>query len=237
MDKALEMGINHFDTANQYGGDGNWGRTERILGNWFRARGKRQEIVLATKVSANMGDQIGQNGVHAINIKRSCEASLKRLQTDHIDLYIMHHIDRNVHPEEWMQAMEQLVREGKILYVGSSNFPGWNIAQAMELQKRRNFLGLVSEQHLYNLARRPRSLRSFPPAGNTGWPLHPIPRWPVACWPDPGKGRHPVSGPLLVSRAWINPKWKRLIATRPCALNLVRILPLSGSPGSFTIPT
>jgi aryl-alcohol dehydrogenase-like predicted oxidoreductase len=173
MDKALEMGINHFDTANQYGGDGNWGRTERILGNWFRARGKRQEIVLATKVSANMGDQIGQNGVHAINIKRSCEASLKRLQTDHIDLYIMHHIDRNVHPEEWMQAMEQLVREGKILYVGSSNFPGWNIAQAMELQKRRNFLGLVSEQHLYNLARRAAELEVIPACREYGLALTP----------------------------------------------------------------
>jgi aryl-alcohol dehydrogenase-like predicted oxidoreductase len=162
MDRAIDGGINHFDTANQYGGDGHWGRTETILGNYFTERKNRDKVVLATKVSADMGDQIGQNGVHAINIKRSCEASLRRLKTDHIDLYIMHHIDWRVRPEEWMQAMEQLVREGKVVYVGSSNFPGWTLAQAMERQQSRSFLGLVSEQHLYNMTNRAAELEVIP---------------------------------------------------------------------------
>ncbi len=162
MDRALDEGINHFDTANVYGGDLGHGATEEVVGNWFRSSGKRHKLLLATKCNGDMGDTIGHGGVNALNIRRSCEASLKRLKTDYIDLYIMHHIDRSVPPEEWMQAMEQLVREGKILYVGSSNFPGWSIAQAMELQKSRPFLGLVSEQHSYNLTTREAELEVIP---------------------------------------------------------------------------
>ena len=158
MDYALDAGINHFDTANVYGE----GATEEIIGNWFKEGGKRHKLFLATKCNGDMGDQIGQGGVNALNIRRSCEASLKRLKTDYIDLYIMHHIDRSVQPEEWMQAMEQLVREGKILYVGSSNFSGWSIAQAMERQKNRDYLGLVSEQHSYNLTTREAELEVIP---------------------------------------------------------------------------
>lgn len=162
MDRALEEGINHFDTANVYGASKGMGATEEIVGNWFKTSGKRHKLLLATKCNGDMGDTIGQGGVNALNIRRSCEASLRRLKTDYIDLYIMHHIDRSVQPEEWMQAMEQLVREGKILYVGSSNFMGWTIAQAMEIQKGRNFLGLVSEQHSYNLTTREAELEVIP---------------------------------------------------------------------------
>ncbi|MEX0330041.1 MAG: aldo/keto reductase [Puniceicoccaceae bacterium] len=168
MDAALDKGINHFDTANVYGAHLGAGATEEIVGNWFQASGKRSKLVLATKCNGDMGDQIGFGGVNALNICRSCEASLKRLKTDYIDLYIMHHIDRLVQPEEWMQAMEQLVREGKILYAGSSNFPGWSIAQAMERQKARGFLGLVSEQHSYNLTSRFAELEVIPACEDYG---------------------------------------------------------------------
>jgi aryl-alcohol dehydrogenase-like predicted oxidoreductase len=162
MDRALDEGINHFDTANVYGAHLGAGATEEVIGSWFQIGGKRQKLILATKCNGDMGDQIGQGGVNALNIRRSCEASLKRLKTDYIDLYIMHHIDRLVQPEEWMQAMEQLIREGKILYVGSSNFTGWSIAQAMERQKSRDYLGLVSEQHSYNLTTREAELEVIP---------------------------------------------------------------------------
>lgn len=162
MDRALELGINHFDTANTYGGDGHAGRSEAIIGDWFQQSGNRNKVFLTSKVTADMGDQLGQLGINALNIRRSCEASLRRLKTDYIDLYTLHHLDRLVQPEEWMQAMEQLVREGKILYAGSSNFAGWTIAQAMEMQKRRSFLGLVAEQHVYNLHNRAAELEVIP---------------------------------------------------------------------------
>ena len=131
MDKALELGINFFDTANVYGWKTGEGVTEQIVGRWLaQGGGRRERIVLATKVFGRMGDGPNDRGLSAYHIKRACEESLRRLQTDHIDLYQMHHIDRDVPWEEIWQAMEQLVREGKVLYVGSSNFAGWHIAQA-----------------------------------------------------------------------------------------------------------
>lgn len=159
MDKALDLEINFFDTADIYGG---WekgipkGTTEEIIGKWFaQGGGRREKVVLATKVYNPMGDPKrpwpNEGGLSALHIKRACEASLKRLQTDYIDLYQMHHVDRNTPWEEIWQAMEQLISEGKILYVGSSNLAGWHIAQANEIAKSRHFLGLVSEQSLYNL--------------------------------------------------------------------------------------
>ncbi|MBN1285966.1 MAG: aldo/keto reductase [Anaerolineae bacterium] len=159
MDKALELGINFFDTANRYGrwGDttGYHGLTEEIIGRWFaQGGGRREKVVLATKVYGPMGDGPNDRGLSARHIKHACEASLKRLQTDYIDIYQMHHVDRATPWEEIWQAMEQLVREGKILYVGSSNFAGWHIARANEIAKQRDFMGLVSEQSLYNLATR-----------------------------------------------------------------------------------
>lgn len=155
MDRALEVGINFFDTANVYGRKQGEGITEQIIGRWWaQGGGRREKVVLATKVYGDMGDWPNESKLSALNIKRACEASLKRLQTDYIDLYQMHHVDRNTPWEEIWQAMEQLVREGKVLYVGSSNFAGWHIVQANELAKQRHFMGLVSEQSLYNLAAR-----------------------------------------------------------------------------------
>ena len=163
MDQALELGINFFDSANVYGWKVGEGVTEQIVGRWLaQGGGRRDKIVLATKVYGRMGDWPNQSRLSALHIKRACEASLRRLQTDHIDLYQMHHIDRDCPWEELWQAMEQLCREGKVLYIGSSNFAGWHIAQAQELAKSRHFLGLISEQSLYNLLERTVELEVIP---------------------------------------------------------------------------
>ncbi len=163
MDQALEMGINFFDTANVYGWKLGEGVTEQIIGRWFaQGGGRREKVVLATKVYGRMGEWPNESRLSALHIKRACEESLRRMQTDYIDLYQMHHVDRNTPWEEIWQAMEQLVREGKVLYAGSSNFAGWHIAQANEAAKARHFMGLVSEQSLYNLNARTIELEVVP---------------------------------------------------------------------------
>jgi aryl-alcohol dehydrogenase-like predicted oxidoreductase len=163
MDRALEEGINFFDTANVYGWRSGEGVTEQIIGRWFaKGGGRRDKVVLATKVFGSMGDWPNFNRLSAVNIRRACEDSLRRLQTDHIDLYQMHHIDRSTPWDELWQAMDVLVQQGKVVYVGSSNFAGWHIAQANEAAKARGSLGLVSEQSLYNLAVRTVELEVVP---------------------------------------------------------------------------
>ena len=175
LERAFEAGINLIDTSDNY----NAGQTEDLLGRWFaQAGGRREKTVLATKVySAPMewgspdparrtGSWIGPNqkGLSAKHIREACEGSLRRLKTDYIDLYQMHHIDRAARWEEIWQAMEVLVAQGKVLYVGSSNFAGWHIAQAQETARARNFLGLVSEQSVYNLTKRTVELEVIPAA-------------------------------------------------------------------------
>ena len=152
MDRALELGINFFDTADVYGWKRGEGITEQIIGRWWAQGGNRREkTVIATKVYNDMGDWPNETRLSALHIRRACEGSLRRLKTDHIDLYQMHHIDRDTPWDEIWQAMELLVQQGKVLYIGSSNFAGWHLAQANEAAKSRHFLGLVSEQSLYNL--------------------------------------------------------------------------------------
>jgi NDP-hexose 2,3-enoyl reductase len=179
MDRALEHGLNFFDTANTYGQKQGEGVTEQIIGRWFaQGGGRREKVVLATKVYGNMGDWPNERGLSARHIVRSCEDSLRRLQTDWIDLYQMHHVLRTTPWEEIWQAMEILVAQGKVLYVGSSNFAGWDLARAQESAVHRNFLGLVSEQCLYNLLTRHAELDLLPAAQHYGigvipWsPLH-----------------------------------------------------------------
>jgi aryl-alcohol dehydrogenase-like predicted oxidoreductase len=135
MDRALDLGINFFDTADVYGWKVGEGWTEQIVGRWLSQGGRREKVVLATKVFGRMGNWPNQSRLSALHIRRACEDSLRRLGTDYIDLYQMHHIDRESPWEEIWQAMEQLVREGKVLYVGSSNFAGWHLAQAQELAR------------------------------------------------------------------------------------------------------
>lgn len=179
MDKAHALGVNFFDTANTYGWKIGEGWTEQILGRWFaQGNGRREKTVLATKVYGKMGEWPNQSRLSALNIRNAVEGSLKRLQTDHIDLYQMHHIDRNTPWEEIWQAMETLVRQGKILYVGSSNFAGWHIAKANEIAKARHFMGLVSEQCLYNLKVRTAEMDVLPACRDYG--LGVIPWSPLA---------------------------------------------------------
>ena len=174
MDKALDLGINFFDTADVYGWKRGEGWTEQIVGRWLAQGGQRRErVVLATKVYNPMGDWPNTSRLSALHIRRACEGSLRRLQTDHIDLYQMHHIDRDTPWDEIWQAMEILVRDGKVLYVGSSNFAGWHIAQAAEAAKSRHFLGLVSEQSLYNLIDRTLELEVIPACAAYGLALLP----------------------------------------------------------------
>jgi aryl-alcohol dehydrogenase-like predicted oxidoreductase len=153
MDAAHEKGINFFDTANGYGRAIYPGRTEEIIGEWFaKDPANRHKTVLATKVYGDMGDGWPNEGkLSALNIRRALDASLKRLQTDYVDLYQFHHVDRATPWEEIWQAIEVAVQQGKILYAGSSNFAGWHIAQAQAAAEKRNFTGLVSEQSIYNL--------------------------------------------------------------------------------------
>jgi aryl-alcohol dehydrogenase-like predicted oxidoreductase len=163
MDRALELGINFFDTADVYGKKPGEGLTEQIIGRWLaQGGGRREKVILSTKVFGRMGDWPNESRLSALHIRRACEASLRRLQTDYIDLYQMHHVDRRTPWEEIWQAMEQLYREGKVLYVGSSNFAGWQLAQAQEQATARHFLGLVSEQSLYNLQERMIELEVIP---------------------------------------------------------------------------
>jgi aryl-alcohol dehydrogenase-like predicted oxidoreductase len=163
MDRALELGINFFDTANVYGWKLGEGWTEQIVGRWFlQGGGRREKVVLATKVFGRMGEWPNESRLSGLHIKRACEESLRRLGTDCIDLYQMHHVDRETPWDEIWQAMEQLVREGKVLYIGSSNFAGWHLAQAQEMARSRHFLGLISEQSLYNLLERSIELEVIP---------------------------------------------------------------------------
>jgi len=174
MDEALGAGINFFDTADVYGGPQSpdmpkgYGVSEEIIGRWLTKGGRRERIVLATKVYQPMETGPNDRQLSAYHIRKACEDSLRRLQTDHIDLYQMHHIDRRTPWEEIWQAMELLVQQGKVIYVGSSNFAGWDIATAQCSADARRFMGLVSEQSLYNLNARTIELEVIPACRHYG---------------------------------------------------------------------
>ncbi|WP_179403703.1 aldo/keto reductase [Burkholderia guangdongensis] len=179
MDDALDAGINFIDTADVYGGpqsptmEKGFGISEEIIGRWIEQGGRRERIVLATKVYQPMGLGPNDRRLSAYHIRKACEDSLRRLKTDHIDLYQMHHIDRNTRWEEIWQAMELLVQQGKVLYVGSSNFAGWDIATAQAAASLRHFMGLVAEQSLYNLSARTVELEVIPACRHYGLGLLP----------------------------------------------------------------
>jgi len=174
MDKALEVGVNFFDTADVYGWKRGEGVTEQIVGRWFaQGGGRREKVVIATKVFGDMDRETGPNpnlarGLSARKIIKECDASLRRMQTDWIDLYQMHHIDRACPWEEIWQAFETLVQQGKVIYVGSSNFAGWDIATANQIARQRNFMGLISEQSIYHLDNRTVELEVIPACRHYG---------------------------------------------------------------------
>jgi aryl-alcohol dehydrogenase-like predicted oxidoreductase len=174
MDEALAAGINFFDTADVYGGpqkpdiEKGYGISEEIIGHWLAQGGRRERIVLATKVYQPMDFGPDDRHLSAYHIRKACEDSLRRLRTDHIDLYQMHHVDRKTPWEEVWQAMDLLVQQGKVLYIGSSNFAGWDIATAQGVAQSRHTLGLVSEQSLYNLTARTVELEVIPACRHHG---------------------------------------------------------------------
>ena len=182
MDRALDLGIQFFDTANVYGGRSNHGRSEEIIGSWFKQRpGARDQVVLATKVYGNMIDADMPNeerGISSYKIRRHAADSLRRLQTDRIDLYQVHHIDRTISTEEFWGTFEKLVQDGDVLYMGSSNFPGWGLAKFQMAAWQRGFTGLVSEQTMYNLLCRVPELEVLPAAREFG--IGVIPYMPLA---------------------------------------------------------
>lgn len=174
MDTAVAYGINLFDTANVFGRHLGAGATEDIIGRWFdKGSGRRDKVVLATKVYGAMGDWPNESHLSKLSIIRQCEESLRRLRTDRIDLYQMHHIDREASWDEIWEAMEQLKRQGKILYVGSSNFAGWDIATACQEAARRGMAGLASEQSIYHLENRTVELEVIPACRGYGLGLIP----------------------------------------------------------------
>ncbi|MDH4353313.1 MAG: aldo/keto reductase [Actinomycetota bacterium] len=165
MDHALDRGLNFFDTANVYGWKKGEGATEQIVGRWFaQGGGRREKTVIATKLYGSMSDWPNDTFLSARNIRHACEGSLRRLQTDHIDLYQMHHVDRATPWEEIWEAFSVLRQQGKVLYFGSSNFAGWHLAQAQEAARRLGMLGLASEQSIYNLLERTVELEVLPAA-------------------------------------------------------------------------
>ena len=169
MDSAHDYGINFFDTANVYGQDKGKGATEEIVGNWLsQGGGRRERTVLATKLYGDMDAWPNSGKLSALNIRRALDASLKRLQTDHIDLYQFHHMDRATLWEEIWQAVDVAITQGKILYAGSSNFAGWHIAQAQAAAADRHMVGLSSEQSIYNLITRNIEMEVIPAAQHYG---------------------------------------------------------------------
>jgi aryl-alcohol dehydrogenase-like predicted oxidoreductase len=179
MDRALELGINFFDTANVYGWKKGEGVTEQIVGRWFaQGGGRREKTVIATKLYGSMSDWPNDTFLSARNIRLACEGSLRRLQTDYLDLYQMHHVDRDTPWDEIWEAFDVLRTQGKVLYFGSSNHAGWHIAKGMEAARRRHSTGLVSEQSIYNLLTRDIELEVLPACLDYGlgvipWsPLH-----------------------------------------------------------------
>ena len=178
LSQALQAGINFFDTANIY----NEGLTETIVGNWLaEEKSRRDQIVLATKLYGQTGEGPNDGRLSAYHIRRACEDSLRRLQTDHIDLYQIHHVDRRTPWDEIWQGMEQLVREGKILYVGSSNFAAWDIARAQGIAAQRNFLGLSQSRACIISVVGQLSLRFSRVVASSVWESFHIVRWAVDC--------------------------------------------------------
>jgi len=181
MDRALELGINFFDTADVYGWSVEHGFTEEIIGRWLaQGGGRRDAVVLATKVfnpvtrKANLPEvNSDKRSLSAYKIRKHAEGSLKRLKTDRIDLYQMHHIDRECPWDEIWQSFDALVQQGKAVYVGSSNFAGWDIATACQEASRRGMTGLVSEQSIYHLDNRMVELEVIPACRHYGMGLIP----------------------------------------------------------------
>lgn len=147
MNRALDGGINFFDTANVY----NRGESEKIVGKTLKENDRRDEVFLATKVYGNMGEGPNEGGVSRYHIIKACEDSLRRLQTDHIDLYQLHRPGLDVPQDETLRAFDDLVTSGKVRYIGCSTHPAWMVMEALSISEKYNLARYVSEQPPYNL--------------------------------------------------------------------------------------
>ena len=147
MAKAFDAGINFLDTSDSY----SIGDSERVIGNYFRASGRRDQVVLATKYRSRVGDGVNDIGASRYHIVRTVEASLKRLKTDRIDLLYCHSWDNETPIEETLRAVDDLIHQGKVVYAGASNFPSWVLASALWTSDVRNLYRVEAIQSVFNI--------------------------------------------------------------------------------------
>ncbi len=166
MDAAWEMGINFFDTADAYGG----GRSETYIGNWLRGKGGsvRDQLILSSKVFNPVGDGTNDWGLSRRHIFRQVEASLKRLGVDHLDMYLMHEPDPQTPLEETIRAMDDLVHQGKVHYLGASNMPGWLLTKALWISDKYNLHRFEWVQNAYSLMNREDEREVLPVCADQG---------------------------------------------------------------------
>lgn len=175
MNRALEAGLNFFDTADVYGQDG---LTERVLGRWFQRDGKRDQVVLATKFRFRMAPGPNGTGASRLRIVRAVEESLRRLQTDRIDLYQIHMQDLDTPEEETLRALDDLVRAGKVLYLGASNYAAYRLVESLAISQHRGLERFVALQVEYSLVERGIERELMPAAQR--WNLGIMPWSPLA---------------------------------------------------------
>jgi aryl-alcohol dehydrogenase-like predicted oxidoreductase len=147
IDRALDAGINFIDTANVYNG----GESEKVVGAALQRNGKRDQIVLATKVFGNVGEGVNERDASRYHVIKACEDSLRRLQTDHIDLYQLHRPSAIIPQDETLRAFDDLVRAGKVRYIGASTHPAWKVMEALAISEQHHLVRYISEQPPYNL--------------------------------------------------------------------------------------
>lgn len=150
MDHAFELGMNLFDTANSYGG----GRSEEMVGRWLVNRRRRNDVVLATKVATRLGKGVNDGGLSRRHILQQVEESLRRLKTDWLDFYITHQVDPESALEETLRALDDLVRSGKVRYIGASNIEGWRLMKALWTSDRLQLARFELVQNEYNILQR-----------------------------------------------------------------------------------
>lgn len=199
MDRALELGVNLLDTADAYAG----GRSEEIVGRWLASRRCRDEIVLATKVGTPLDGGVNHGGLSRRHILRQVEASLRRLQTDHIDLYLAHQVDTETALVETLRAFDDLVRAGKVRYVGACNIEAWRLDRAGWVAERTGTHRFEAVQNQYNLLRRHSQAEVLALAADQGMAV--IPHSPLAGGWLSGKyrpGAAPPAGSRLELRPW-----------------------------------
>jgi aryl-alcohol dehydrogenase-like predicted oxidoreductase len=174
IDHALDQGVNFIDTADIY----NANESERIVGEALARDARRDGVVLATKFNFAQGDDINARGLSRRHVITACENSLRRLRTDHIDLYQMHRCDADIPIDETLRALDDLIRAGKVRYIGGSMFPSWRIVESIWVAKELGLNRLVSEQPAYNMLDRTAEREVIPAARSFGLAVIP---WGPLC--------------------------------------------------------